>query len=406
MPSAESAHQMATRVLAKVKPEMLTWARESAGFAIPEAAATLGILEDRLAGWERGEAQPTIPQLRALAGVYKRPLSVLFLQEVPTAFQVLSDFRRPAHGPSRFTPELTQEIRFAHQRRELARELLVDLGDEPPALAQRLELGTNPEAAARTLREVLGISNEALGRFAGDADGRSALKFWREAIEAAGVLVFQATRVAASEASGFALAYADLPVIVVNRKDPPTRRLFSLVHEFAHVLLRQSGVSDLNVDLSRPAEQPAVELFCNAVAAAALMPAELIQADPVATAHGMSSEWADAELVPLSRRYGVSREALIIRLIGLQRTDWAFFMRKRAQYSDEYQQQRERQANAPAQKIARNMPQETLSNFGRPLVSLLMGNYFQDRLTLSEVSGYLGLRTRHVEKLQRMAFAT
>ncbi|WCM88632.1 XRE family transcriptional regulator [Acidovorax sp. NCPPB 3576] len=395
---------MAKRVLAKVKPEVLSWARESAGFELHEAATAIDIQEARLSEWELGLSAPTIPQLRTLATLYKRPLSVLFLQEVPTGFQVLSDFRRPGRGPMRYSPELTQEIRIAHQRRELAKELLADIGEDALAVRALLDLKMDPEAAGKVVRDFLKISDAALNKFGGDAEGRIALNFWRAAIERVGVLVFQATRVSATEASGFALSYPDLPVVVINRKDPPTRRLFSLLHEFAHVLLQQSGVSDLEIDISKPVVQPAIELFCNAVAAASLMPRDVLLLDPVISSHGRSHEWTDEEIASIAKRFGVSRESLIIRLITLQRTDWPFFQRKRTQYRIEYEEQRQRQAAAPPKPIPRNMPQEALSNFGRPFIGLVIGNYFQDRLTLSEVSGYLGLRTKHVEKLQRLAF--
>ena len=118
-------------VFANVKPEILQWARESAGFSLSEAAIAMDKSEDTLASWEKGPASPTIPQLRKLAQLYKRPLGVFYLQEVPQGFQVISDFRRlPGGQPRHFSPELTQEIRVAHQRRELALELLSDLGEE------------------------------------------------------------------------------------------------------------------------------------------------------------------------------------------------------------------------------------------------------------------------------------
>ena len=91
-------------------------------------------------------------------------------------------------------------------------------------------------------------------------------------IENIGVLVFQITRVDLEEASGFALAEDMLPALAVNRKDFWSRRGFSLLHEFVHVMLRVSGASDLDVDAARPPEDARVEVFCNQVAAAALMP--------------------------------------------------------------------------------------------------------------------------------------
>ncbi len=49
------------------------------------------------------------------------------------------------------------------------------------------------------------------------------------------------------------------------------------------------------------------------------------------------------------------------------------------------------------------MPQETVSNFGRPLVRMLLGNYYQDRLTLSALSGFLNLKVKHIPKLEQVA---
>jgi len=53
--------------------------------------------------------------------------------------------------------------------------------------------------------------------------------------------------------------------------------------------------------------------------------------------------------------------------------------------------------------MKRNMPVETVSNLGRPLVRMLLGNYYQDRITLSEISGYLGLKVKHIPKLEQAA---
>ncbi|MDP9893240.1 Zn-dependent peptidase ImmA (M78 family)/transcriptional regulator with XRE-family HTH domain [Variovorax boronicumulans] len=391
------------RVFAKVKPALLRWARESAGYTLAEAAVALEVEEDDLQDWEAGIESPSIPQLRSISNVYRRPLAVFYLQDVPLSFMVLSDFRRPVHGPTRYSPELTQEIRFAHQRRELASELLSDLGETPQVFTASLGLRHEAEEAGRIVRGLLGITAPQLGQFSSDPEGRSALKMWRSKIEALGVLVFQSTKVQSEEASGFALALPTLPVIVVNRKDPPTRRLFSLVHEFVHVLMQESGVSDLNIDYSVSKSQKNVELFCNRVAAAALMPAHVIRAENTIIAHGNNTEWDDEEINPLARRYGVSREALVIRLISLGLTDWAFYQRKRQQYQKEYLRLKEQQAVTPPKLMKRNMPVEAISNLGRNFVNIVLGNYGRDRITLSEASGYLGLRTRHVEPLQRLA---
>ena len=404
MIAPNDAHQpevraVAKRVFALIRPDVLTWARESAGVSVAAAAETLVVEEEVLLAWERDDGKPSIPQLRKLATLYKRPLSVFYLQAVPKGFQVISDFRRLGESSGPFSPELTQEIRFAHQRRELALELLADLGEKPTRFASKASTNEDAEVVGARLRARLGIDDQ-MRRFVPDAEGRNALNTWRQAAEAAGVLVFQSTRIAATEASGFALAFADLPVVVVNRKDPVTRRLFSLAHELAHLMLQTSGVSDLRLDEEVPLADIEVERFCNQVAAAALMPRGLIEADQTLKVHGAANEWSDAEIASMSRRFGVSREALLLRLLNFQRTSKVFFASKRAQYAAEYQRQRQLAANKPKDPQPRNMPQEAIGTLGRSFITLVLGNYYQDRLTLSEVSSYLGLRTKHVEKLQ------
>jgi Zn-dependent peptidase ImmA (M78 family) len=164
-------------------------------------------------------------------------------------------------------------------------------------------------------------------------------------------------------------------------------------------------VSDLETDENRPPEDQRIEVFCNQIAAAALMPRETLLAEQQVARHGArSTTWSDTEISELARRFNVSREALFRRLLTLDRTTNEFYEQKRAEYADEYAAIRARKKEqAEGAEIKRNMPQETISNFGRPLVRMLLDNYYQDRMTLSEVSGYLGLKVKHIPKLEQVA---
>lgn len=64
---------MAKRIKAIVKPELLVWARNNAGYHVEEVARKLKLKVERLQSWERGEARPSISQLRKLGKIYKRP---------------------------------------------------------------------------------------------------------------------------------------------------------------------------------------------------------------------------------------------------------------------------------------------------------------------------------------------
>lgn len=393
---------MTKRIKATINPEVLTWARESAGFDLAAAAAKVDVDEEKLAAWEGGGDQPSIPQLRKLAEAYKRPLAVLYLPEPPTtAFQAMHDFRRlPELGLRRFSPELTLEIRLAQQRRELAIELFQDADEKPAAFTLETALGTDPEQAALAIREALGVDYKLQSHW---RDPRVAFLAWRSRIEALGVLIFQASRIESDEASGFA-AWADvLPFMVINRKDAYARRTFSMFHELAHLMLRQSGVSDLDLEGPRAADDEKIEVFCNQVAAAALMPRDLFLAENLVAAKGVGRhEWDDAAVQTLALTYGVSREAIVRRLLTLARTTEAFYRRKRAQYAVEFQQQRERDREKNEGKpIPRNMPRETVADYGKPFVRRVIENYHADRISLSDVSGYLGVKVRHVPGIEQ-----
>lgn len=399
---------MAIRIFANIKPQILIWARESSGFTQEEVSTSIKQSLEVVIAWENGSAAPSIPQLRDLANLYKRPLSVFYLQEVPTGFMVISDFRRASpDAPRHFSPELTQEIRIANQRRMLAIEMLADIGAEPlQELGFKISMQQSPEDAGLKMREYFGISLTEQP-YRSDTTGRSGLRLWREQIESAGVLVFQTIRIASEEASGFALAYAEMPVIVINRKDAPVRRLFSLLHELAHLGLRRSGVSELDVDSQRPPEDKYLEVFCNQVAASALMPEAIFRSDATITEHGNAEVWDDAEIGSIAGKFGVSKETAVRRLLTLGITSNKFYLTKRDQYRAEYKAIKELDAYSRVKKeMKRNMPQEALSNYGKRFLQIVFQNYYQDRLTLSEVSGYLGLRTAHVAALEHKLEAT
>lgn len=112
---------MPARVKAIITPALISWARESAGFTVAEAAEKLDIEEQQLADWENPAIDdgPSIPQLRKLAALFKRPLAVFYMSERSEGFTVMGDLRRlPATGVRRYSPALQMEIRAANERRD------------------------------------------------------------------------------------------------------------------------------------------------------------------------------------------------------------------------------------------------------------------------------------------------
>jgi len=384
---------MRPSIPAYVNGALLTWAREDAGFSIEQAAKKLHVKVERLEAWEQGERKPSVAQVKALGRIYHRPIAVFFLESPPAAFRPMHDYRRLAGREEGFeSPELHYQVRRAHERRALALELLEVLGDTAAPMALRIQLTDDHEAAGRKVRDFLGVT---VHQQRGWHDAREAFNGWRAAIEQRDVLVFQAVKVPVSEARGFSISEQPLPVIAVNRKDALYGRIFSLMHELAHLAVQRGGLCDLREGGARAADDEQVEVFCNAVAAAALMPAQAVLDHPVVqTSKGQRQEWSDEELDSLSRDFRVSREATLRRLLTLGRTTKAFYEHKRREYLQAPPP--EGSGGGPIQPYA-----DALSTGGRLFAGLVLRGYYEERITSSDVADALNLGLKHLGRLEQ-----
>ncbi len=148
------------RVVAKVKPALIAWARQSARVSLDDAAKRAKIDRTILAGWEAGSGAPTIGQLRKLAAIYKRPIVVFYLPDPPKDFDALRDYRRlPGDEEFPESPELVGEIRWARETREVALEACAVTGTEIPSFGLSASFERSfPDVVAREARTVLGVS--------------------------------------------------------------------------------------------------------------------------------------------------------------------------------------------------------------------------------------------------------
>lgn len=382
------------RVEAAVKPELLIWARDSAGYSVEEAAQKAQVKAEQLSRWEAGERRPTINQLRALARIYKRPLAVFFLTRVPKTFQVMHDFRRlPGEVAGVESPELRLEIRRATYRREVALDLYSLRGETPPAFDASASLSEDPEAVGARARAWLGITYETQTTWQGLYDGFNA---WRAAIEERGVLVFQAEGVEPAEMRGFSLGKQPLPVVVANIKESPRGRTFTILHELVHLMLHKEGLCDLSEHVSMRPEDRQVEVFSNQAAAAALMPRETVLAEALVRTHRTGAVWSEEELRQLARRYHVSQEAMLRRLLTLGRTTQEFYRAKREEFRKEYKGL-EQEGFAPPFRKA-------IAAAGPGYVRLVLDSYYREHITASDLAEFLGVRLKHMPKIEAAVF--
>ncbi len=270
-----------------VNPEILRWARETAGLTLDDAAARLDLAAargvqgaERLAALEAGDKQPTRPLLLRMAKQYRRPLLTFYLSAPPRQGSRGEDFRTLPPEHSRRDAALVDAlIRDVRARQGMVRALL-EAEDEavPLPFVGSMTLHDPAEAVLAAITRILKLD---LDRFRHGSAGspRSATKgfaYLRERAEEAGIYVLLIGSLGSYRSTidveifrGFALADPVAPFIVINDQDAEAAWSFTLLHELAHIWLGQTGISGAN-----PASE--VERLCNDVAGRFLLPAHEI----------------------------------------------------------------------------------------------------------------------------------
>jgi Zn-dependent peptidase ImmA (M78 family) len=396
---------MARSIPAIVQPSVLAWARKSAGYSLEEAAKKLRTSAEKLKGWEKGIEPPSIAKVRKMVPVYKRPLHLFFLDDPPADPPIPHDFRRlPVDGALQYEPALRFQVRAAYERRQIALDLARELDVDPARFPLSASLKHDPEALSERVRSFLGVTVADQKRMHHSGDN---YRFWRSALEAKDILIFQFTGVRPKQMLGFSLSFDLMPVIAVNRKLKPSGRIFTLLHELAHLMVGESGVCDLAEDhLGSPADQR-TEVFANRLAAAILLPINAFLDETIVRARGGGRhEWSNEELESLARAYGVSEETVLRRLLTLGRATQKFYARKRGEYLARYQRLEELEREAMNEhELKRNRPQEVISDLGRFFTRLVLTNYSQDRISLTDASKFLGVKAPMVERVEQLLLA-
>lgn len=316
-----------------IKPELLRWARERAGYAV----ADLKHRFPRLAAWERGEAQPTLKQVETFAKATYTPVGYLFLQEPPVEKVPIPDFRTIDNvyvgHPS---PDLLDTLYVCQQRQEWYRDFARSMGEKPLAFVGSVSVRDDIVATAARIRAALSFDVNERRRMPTWTD---ALRHFIEQADNLGILVMcngvvhnnNHRHLDPDEFRGFAMADDLAPLVFINGADTKSAQMFTLAHELAHIWLGESAVSD-----AQPVFMPdqAVERWCNQVAAELLVPLADIREE-----YDKRAELQD-QVSLLARRFKVSTLVILRRI-----HDAGGLTRK--EFWDAYEQERERLGAVP-----------------------------------------------------------
>lgn len=346
---------------------------------VEEAAATASLKPERLLAAEAGEGTITLRQAETLARTYGRDLAFLFRSKPPEEPAQQQVFRRLPGAPEPPWPAEMQKLaRLVSRRQEAVVELRDSLGEESRWRQVLARLSVDAHLLPGILRTELGVMavDQTAWR---DPDGYAPLRAWREAVEAAGILVMQNGDLPVSAMRGFAALHESAPVIVLNSKDDARSRAFTLIHEIGHLWLEE-----YEVEVEDPEE------WCEQVAGQVIMPDHWV-ARALEASHSRPGSAGQVDEIALL--FGVTPKAAAVRMRRLDaigETDFTAVLREISRRPDK----KEAGGSYYLNKI---------TWLGPSYIRLVLDAVDEQALTLSNAAGLLGARVSHFRKLRELA---
>lgn len=273
---------------------------------IEEAASEIALKHGTLQEYTSSDTQIELDDLKNIARYFKKPWTYLLLDgEERKVTDYGHDNRTAKNQKAELSNELLAALENADYMLSTISELFPDIAYE--RFTRSLSYDSNLEQITRSVRLFLGVTLEAQLKAKNEY---AALRLWTNALQDKGIYVAQ-KRINDERVRAFSIARNGKAIVVVSTQDNAYARIFSLLHEYCHILLKNTGICDLDNEHSR------TERFCNEFAATLLMPRDELCAILDGNISGHLEE--DEQLVAqLSRHFKVSQAALLIRLLALK----------------------------------------------------------------------------------------
>ena len=366
-----------------VTQSVLAWALQRAERSYEETVKKFPTFGD----WLSGDCLPSLRELEKFASFTHVSLGALIMPEPPDETLPIADMRtRESMVIERPSGNLLDTIDRYQQFQDWYHDYAREQGAEKLSFLGSASVQDSPRVIARRVRSLLQL----------DHVSATGTQQWRHdivaALEGVGVLVMRSGVVGASntrklstrEFRGFSL-YDDIaPLIFVNVADEPfSAQNFTLLHEFAHLLLGHSALSGGDRLLGGTGE----EAWCNRVAACVLLPDEALTAFNEAT--------TVQDYRALARRFGVSAEVVLHRLHGARRID-------EERYSELLEAVRADYGGEKRRSGGGNYYNTLTARLGRSFATAIVTSTLEGRTGFTESFRMIGTHKREVfDKLAR-----
>ncbi len=295
----------------QIKTSIIRWACNRIGSLYSELSASKDF--KRLSNEKDGAVSLTLKQAEKLAKVLRYPFVFLLLDSPVTDIDKLpiADFRSIEGKEIKPNINLKEQIEYCQNQQDWFSDYVNTCDLDVFKYNGKFSLHDDPQEVGLKLKEFLKITYK-LSKNANDY-----LKRLKIILENNGILVSSSkvlkntqNRLSLSDFRGFALYDDNAPLIFINGNDSTSAQIFTLCHELGHIVLGQSGVSDVVKNNSKT-----IEKWCNEFAANILMPKNDV-IDTFDQYINISQFLQDA-----TKLFHVSANALLLRIYNLNLID-------------------------------------------------------------------------------------
>ncbi len=380
-----------------IEPEALKHARQRVSLSREELAhrmeaqiqgyRDISVGSETVEAWESGSKGMNSIEMWAATEVCMYPFYAFFEKEpLPEPFV---DRRSP---PGSIRQEIDYSTHRQLHRFERFYEMVVDLssrmGESEEAILPMARFDEPENVVARRLRKSLGVDRETQSGWSNDQD---ALTAWQTRTSNLGVFVFSLP-LNVKQVRG--VSRWDLgapPAILISTGDLASARIFTLVHELAHLMHRR--IESPICDPSRVAGSQ--ESRMNSIAAETLVPEQWIRDETIH--HSFSTvfrEWPRRERSRLTATFGVSTQMMGIRLKELG------IVREHGYRSSAWGNGRFFSSKTSTKKQRPKEYERYRGYLGTRATGLLKRGLEQQRITSGEVvKHYIDTKTETLEKI-------
>ena len=372
-----------------INHEVLKWARESLNISKSDVITKLNkktIKEDNLDNWENGSELIDINTAKKLAKLYGISLAVLYMPHIPKNIQPeIKDLRQIKGTFSKNSILLMRKL-MGHY--EWVREYLINENKIELDFVGMVSLNNNINYSLSIFKNILEIEID----FSKDSEHN--FKKIIKKLEEKNIFISIANsyncnhhyKVPVEEIRGFAIADKIAPFIFINSSDSNNAKLFTLIHELTHILLGETGIS--NLYLNYKVIQNNIENYCNKVASEFLMPSKIFIDLWVNNNNNLTDK-----IKYISNKLPVSKLAILVRAKTLNyvKDDIIFndlFNKfSKIKYNNSYK----KNGFANPNLLIRNLNTKMFSNY-------VLKAYNNNNITLKDVCNLLSIKPYRFQK--------